>query len=538
MAKINNSANHRVIRTQADMDKTVKAINNILRRDKAKGARLYVPELTWMFFLRYLDLMEEAEAQKTAALGTTFIPSLNPPYRWKDWAAPFDRQKSADELEAMEAPGWKRRRLVDAPMGSYLKFVNDELFPHLQKVGEHAGGADKQKVIAEIFRNKERTVLTSETNLQDALDRVYALSETLISDQHMFPMSQALESLLPSLSEKKSDGGQFFTPREIIRVIVQTVNPQLGKTVYDPCAGTCGFLIEAFKHLITQNPAATQIQELKMETLWAREDSPEAIPIALANMVLHGVDLPRLWHGNTLTGAETNGDLFRGAPTQFDYVLTNPPFGSKESKDARARFAFKSGKAQILFLQHIIASLADDGTCGMVIDEGVLFHTKTAAYKQTKRKLLDECNLWCVISLPQGVFVNAGAGVKTDLLFFTKGRATERVWYYDMTLKDDFTPRKVNKSNPLTFADFHDFFSLLALPADDQNRISERSWYVSIEDIRGKQYDLKATNQNAPDLSDKRTSAELIAIIEEAQKEIVAGLAALQNEKDKRAGEM
>lgn len=526
--RTNNGAT-RIIRTQADMDKAVKAINNILRRDKAKGARLYVPELTWMFFLRYLDLMEEAEAQKSAALGTPFVPSLESPYRWRDWAAPFDRQKTADELQATRAPGWKRKRLADAPVGSFLQFVNAEMFPHLQALGIRTGASDKQKVIAEIFRNKERTVLASETNLQDALDRVHALSQAGVSEQHMFPMSQALESLLPSLGEKKSDGGQFFTPREVIRVIVQVADPQLGRTVYDPCAGTCGFLIEAFKQLMGQSPTGTQIQDLKTETFWAREDAAEAIPIALANMVLHGVDLPRLWHGNTLTGAETYRELFAGAPGQFDYVLTNPPFGSKEGRDAQARFAFKSGKAQILFLQHIIDALADGGTCGMVIDEGVLFHTKTAAYKQTKRKLLDECNLSCIISLPQGVFVNAGAGVKTDLLFFTKGQATERVWYYDMTLKDDFTPRKVNKSNPLTFADFGDFFSRLALPPEDPGRTSERSWYVPIADIRTRQYDLKATNENAPDLSDKRTPAQLMAIIEEAQREIAAGLTALRS---------
>jgi type I restriction enzyme M protein len=164
----------------------------------------------------------------------------------------------------------------------------------------------------------------------------------------------------------------------------------------------------------------------------------------------------------------------------------------------------------------------------MVIDEGVLFHTKTAAYKQTKRKLLDECNLWCIISLPQGVFVNAGAGVKTDLLFFTKGSSTERVWYYDMTLKDDFTPRKVNKGNPLTLDAFNDFFDRLSLPPDDPDRIGERSWFVTIDDIRAKNYDLKATNENAPDFSDKRTPAELIQIIEEAQAEIAAGLEALK----------
>ncbi len=516
------------IRSQADMDKAVKSINNILRRDKAKGARLYVPELTWMFFLRFLDLIEEAEAQKAAATAAVFIQSLQSPYRWLDWAAPFDAQKTAAELKAAQAPGWKRRELADAPVGSFLKFVNEDLFPHLQALGGKRGATDKQKVVAEIFRNKERTVLASETNLQDALDRVQALSQAEVSEQHMFPMSQALESLLPSLGEKKNDGGQFFTPREVIRVIVQAVNPQLGKTVYDPCSGTCGFLIEAFKHLMRQDPTGTQIQELKTEILWAREDAAEAIPIALANMVLHGVDLPRIWHGNTLTGAETYGELFTGAPGVFDYIFTNPPFGSKEGKDAQARFPFKCGKAQILFLQHIIDALAKDGTCGMVIDEGVLFHTKTAAYKQTKRKLLDECNLWCVISLPQGVFVNAGAGVKTDLLFFTKGQTTERVWYYDMTLTDEFRLRKINKSSPLTAADFSDFFARLVLPADDKGRISERSWYVTSEEIRARNFDLKATNQNAPDLSDKRTPAELMKIIEDAQNEIGAGLATLR----------
>lgn len=204
--------------------------------------------------------------------------------------------------------------------------------------------------------------------------------------------------------------------------------------------------------------------------------------------------------------------------------MTNPPFGSKEGKDARAQFAYKSGKAQILFLQHIIDTLADGGTCGMVIDEGVMFHTKTSAYKQTKRKLLDECNLWCVISLPQGVFVNAGAGVKTDLFFFTKGEATKRVWYYDMTLTEEFKPRRVNKGNPLTYNDFHDFFERLALSPDDPRRISERSWYVTIDEIKKRNYDLKATNENAPDFSDKRTRKELIAIISEAQHLIEDGL--------------
>ena len=510
------------------MDKAIKSICDILRRDKAKGARLYVAELTWMFFLRYLDIMEQQEEQKAKALGTSFHHTIASPYRWRDWAAPFDHKIPYEQSVSQKLPGWKRRELSEKAIGSYLSFVNEELFPYLKNLGEKLGATDKQKVTSEIFRNKEKTIIASETNLQNALDKVHQLTEATISDQHMFPISQAYEGLLPRLGEKKNDGGQFFTPREVIRVIVNTVKPTVGKTVYDPCCGTGGFLIEAYKYMMKQTPTATQIRELKTDTLWGRDDDGEAIPICLANMILHEIDLPRIWHGNTLTGAVTYGALFADAPAQFDYVLTNPPFGSKEGKDAQAQFVYKSGKGQILFLQHIIDSLAEGGTCGMVIDEGVMFHTKTAAYKQTKRKLLDECNLWCVISLPQGVFVNAGANSKTDLLFFTKGQQTERVWYYDMTLTPDFRPRKVNKSNPLTYDDFKDFFERLALDPDDSRRISEQSWYRTSEEIKGSNYDLKATNENAPDLSDKRTTPELLAIIEDSQRQIEDSLKKLR----------
>ncbi len=521
-----NSGNGKTINSQAAMSKAVKSICDILRRDKAKGARLYVPELTWMFFLRYLDIMEDKEEQKSRALGTPFEETLAAPYRWRDWAAPFDHKIPKEEIISKRFWGWKRYEL-DQPMGAFLAFVNEDLFPYMKTLGEKPGANNKQKVISEIFRNKEKTILASETNLQNALDKVHQLTEANISDQHMFPISQAFEGLLPSLGEKKNDGGQFFTPREVIRVVVNCVRPEIGKTVYDPCCGTGGFLIEAYKFMMNEHPSPTQIAGLRTETFWGREDAGEALPICLANMVLYEIELPRIWHGNTLTGVVTYGDLFAGAQAQFDYILTNPPFGSKEGKDAQAQFSYKSGKAQILFLQHIIDSLAEDGTCGMVIDEGVMFHTKTAAYQQTKRKLLNDCNLWCVISLPQGVFVNAGSGSKTDLLFFTKGKPTERVWYYDMTLTDDFKTRKVNKGNPLTSNDFNDFFTRLALDPDDPGRISERSWYETLEDIKKKKYDLKAVNANAPDSSDKRTTSELIAIIQQSQKEIEEGIKGL-----------
>ena len=583
--KKSTNGNGRVITTQAQMDKAIWSICNILRRDKCKGARLYVPELTWMLFLKALDVAEQKEKIKAETLGTEFSASIKEPYRWGDWAV-----------------GDKRKELQTGAIGSVLKFVNEELFPYLKSlddINKNPTPTGQQRVLAEIFRNKEKTIISSETNLMDALDEVEKLSQAELSDKHIFPISQALEGLLPRMGDKKNDGGQFFTPREIIRVIINAVNPQIGKTVYDPACGTGGFLIEAFKHIMAQKPTGTQIKTLKTETFWGREDATEAIPICLANMVLHGIELPRIWHGNTLTGIATYGELFEGAPTQFDYIFTNPPFGSKEGEAAQQNFRYKCNKAQILFMQHIIDALIDrlkdGGTCGMVIDEGLLFHTKTDAFTQTKRQLLSDCNLWCIVSLPPGVFVNAGANVKTDLLFFTKGKQTDKIWYYDMTMTQNLEDRKVGKKTPLLAENFDDFFARLALEPNDSGRESDRSWTIDFtqrkreakaksdplkqeaeefnqkikqhretlkamkkagqEDTEQYQaldetikeldkevrellakakaiddavYNIKATNPNAPDRTDKRTPEELMAIIEESQKEILAGLEALR----------
>jgi type I restriction enzyme M protein len=527
MAKSKKENNGKEINSVASMNKAIKGICNILRRDKAKGAKLYVLEITWLFFLRYLDLKDQQAEQRATALGQTHEPVLPSPYRWRDWAASYDKSKTKEESISNKLQGWKRFELDNAGTDTYLKFINEDLFSFLKKLKDKPNASDLHKVISEIFINKEKTVVVSVTNMQDVIDKIQELSNAKIDDQHMFPISQAFEGLLPSLGEKKNDGGQFFTPREVIRLIVDVVHPQLDKTMYDPCCGTGGFLIEGYKHLINQSPTPSQIASLKNETFFGREDADEAIPVLLANMALHDIDLPRIWHGNTLTGAVTFGDLFKGAPNQFDFILTNPPFGSKEGKAAQAQFAYKTGKAQILFMQHIIDSLAAGGVCGMVIDDGVLFHTKTAAYRQTKRKLLNECDLFCIISLPGGVFVNAGATVKTDLLFFKKGKPTEQIWYYDMTLGEDFRPRKVNKGNPFEYKHFEDCLNRLRSPIDSAERISERSWFLTRKEIEDRQFDLKAVNNNAPDFSDKRTTKELYKIIDDTQKEIQNALSEL-----------
>jgi type I restriction enzyme M protein len=508
------------IDTPAQLNRTVKNICDILRRDKAKGARLYVPELTWMLFLSAIDWIEEERQRREAALGLTssYGSVIAEPYRWRDWAAPYPRNLSAAEAQEHHDRGWRRRLFDEEPMGAYLSFVNDDLFPYLKNLRDKPGASDTQKVVSEIFRTKESTIVASETNLKEVLTDIDNLTQAKIAEQHMFPISQAFEGLLPALGEKKNDGGQFFTPREVVRAVVRTIQPTVGKTVYDPCCGTGGFLIESYRSMMEKSPTPVQIDFLRRGALWGREDASEAIPICLANMVLHDIQTPRLWHGNTLTGAATYGELFDGAPVQFDYVVTNPPFGSKEGKEAQSAFAYKTSRAQVLFLQHIIDVLADGGRCGMVIDEGVLFHTSTAAFRQTKRKLLSECDLWAVVSLPPNVFVNAGAGSKTNLLFFDKGRSTQRIWYYDLSNEH------VTKRKPLTLSQFEDFFSRVVLDSDDPGRISERSWWRSVEDVREQSYDLRAQNPNEPDSTDHRSVADLVTIIRDSQQDLTVAL--------------
>jgi type I restriction enzyme M protein len=195
----------------------------------------------------------------------------------------------------------------------------------------------------------------------------------------------------------------------------------------------------------------------------------------------------------------------------------NPPFGGKEGKEAQTRFAYKTSATQVLFLQHVMDSLKPGGRCGIVLDEGVLFRTNETAFVQAKRKLLDEFDLWCLVSLPAGTFVNAGAGVKANLLFFTRGGPTERIWYYDLSAV------KVGKKNPLTLAHFDEFFSLLPDRAD-----SERSWTVERAAIEARNYDLKAVNPNARTDEDERTPEDLLDLIETKGREVSEAIVSLR----------
>ena len=436
----------------------VKSICDIMRRSNCASALQYVPELTWILFLRILDAQEEKAKGEAEAVGATFTPALASPYRWQDWAAPFADQEEHPKTSDGRPFGWKRQELFASGDGRLFDFINKELLPHLHGLDIDARSglpnplaSRKQRIIGRIMTAVERVRVDSETNLRDILDKVHEIHIDHVDDTHFFTLSQVYEDLLLKMGEKNSDGGQFFTPREVIRAMVHTVDPEPGKTIYDPGCGTGGFLAIAYEHIarkLGNSPVATDIDTLKHDTFFGREKENLVFPIALANLVLHGIDQPNLWHGNTLTGRATYAALFEQAPKCFDYILTNPPFGGKEGKDAQKHFAFETSSTQVLFVEDILSELAPEGTCAIVLDEGLLFRTNESAFVETKRKLVDECDLWAIVSLPGGVFSTAGAGVKTNLLFFTKGRKTEKIWYYDLSSV------KVGKKTPLTLAHF------------------------------------------------------------------------------------
>jgi type I restriction enzyme M protein len=440
----------------------VKSICDIMRRSNCASALQYVPELTWILFLRILDAQEAKARDEAEAVGASFTPALASPYRWQDWAAPPAKNESEKENHPKTSDGkpfgWKRQELFASGDGRLFDFINKELLPHLHGLDidintnlPNPNASRKQRIIGRIMTAVEKVRVDSETNLRDILDKVHEINIDHVDDTQFFTLSQVYEDLLLKMGEKNSDGGQFFTPREVIRAMVHTVDPEPGKTIYDPGCGTGGFLAIAYEHIFRKlgsSAPSTDIDILKHNTFFGREKENLVFPIALANLVLHGIDQPNLWHGNTLTGRATYAALFEQAPKFYDYILTNPPFGGKEGKDAQKHFAFETSSTQVLFVQDILSELAHDGTCAIVLDEGLLFRTNESAFVETKRKLMDECDLWAIVSLPGGVFSTAGAGVKTNLLFFTKGSKTDKIWYYDLSQV------KVGKKTPLTLAHF------------------------------------------------------------------------------------
>lgn len=327
-------------------------------------------------------------------------------------------------------------------------------------------------------------------------------------------LSHLYEAKIKNMGNAGRNGGEYYTPRPLIRAIVQVVAPKVGEKIYDGAVGSAGFLCEAFDYLKAQPGLTTgDMQTLQERTFYGKEKKSLAYVIAIMNMILHGIDAPNIVHTNTL--AENLMDI--QPKDRVDVVLANPPFGGKERKEVQQNFPIKTGETAFLFLQHFIRMLKAGGRAGVVIKNTFLSNTDNASVS-LRKLLLEDCNLHTVLDLPGGTF--QGAGVKTVVLFFDKGAPTRKVWYYQLN-----PGRNMGKTNPLNDNDLAEFVALQKTKAD-----SPQSWTVDVSGIDTRTYDLSVKNPNGGDEKVLRSPEEIldeIAALDAESAEVLAAIRGL-----------
>jgi type I restriction enzyme M protein len=468
-------------------EQVFKNIDDILWKDDGCSTELdYIEQTSWILFLKYIDDLEKDK--KTAALlsGKTYKEIIDEKYRWTLWAAPKLRNGKIDH-NAMTGDD-----LVD--------FVNQKLFPYLKKFKEKAKSADTiEYKIGEIF-SELKNKIQSGYNLREVINLIDRLKFRTHKEKH--EMSHLYEGKIKNMGNAGRNGGEYYTPRPLIRIIVKIVDPKIGETIYDGAAGSAGFLVEAFNYLNKPDLSTADIETLQKKTFYGKEKKSLAYIIGIMNMILHGVEAPNIIHTNTLS--ENLADIQE--KNRYDVVLANPPFGGKERAEVQQNFPIKTGETASLFLQHFIKILKAGGRAGIIIKNTFLSNTDNASIA-LRKELLSSCNLHTVLDLPSGVF--QGAGVKTVVLFFEKGKPTQKIWFYQLNLD-----RNLGKTNPLNEKDLAEFVKLQKTKAD-----SENSWTVNMASIDSATYDLSVKNPNTPEEPPLREPKEILQEIAELDRE-------------------
>ncbi|MGH8128558.1 MAG: N-6 DNA methylase [Gammaproteobacteria bacterium] len=453
-------------------------IDKVMRNDEGLASELdYAEQTSWLLFLKYLDDLETEREDYAGLKGGEYTPILDTAHRWHTWAAP-KKDGEFDHNAALTGED-----LID--------FINGTLFPYLKKFRDSADSADTLEYkIGEIFSevtNKFRSGYT----LRDALEIVDGLNFN--SQQAKHELSDLYETRIKRMGNAGRNGGEYYTPRPLIRAMVKVTNPQIGETIYDGACGSAGFLCEAWEYLRRDDLSASQWKQLQRRTFYGQEKKSLAYVIGVMNMVLHGIDAPSIRHTNTLT--ENVMDI--AERDRHDIVLANPPFGGGERKEVQHNFPIKSGETAYLFLQHFMRKLKAGGRGAVVIKNTFLSNTDNASVA-LRKELLTTCNLHSVLDCPGGTF--QGAGVKTVVLFFEKGSKTRTIWYYQLD-----PGRSLGKTNPLNDDDLAKFVKLQAKKTD-----SAQSWTVQAADIDKTTWDLSVKNPNAPEAAPLREPEQII----------------------------
>jgi len=465
-----------------------KNIDNILHTDSGSATELdYVEQTSWILFLKYLDDLDETKKTESALAGRKYEYILGAEYRWNTWACPKIKDGKIDYANALD--------------GDDLKdFVNDKLFPYLKKFKAEEPNTIEYK-IGEIF-SELKNKITSGYKLREILNIVDGMHFRLYEEKH--ELSHLYEGKIKNMGNAGRNGGEYYTPRPLIKTIVKVVNPKIGDKIYDGACGSAGFLVEAYNYL-TENQSklsSSQMATLQNNTFYGKEIKSLAYIIGIMNMILHGIEAPNIKHVNTL--AENINDIQE--KDRFDIILANPPFGAGIGREIQQNFPIKTGETASLFLQHFIKSLKAGGQAGIVIKNTFLSNTDNASVS-LRKLLLENCDLHTVLDLPSGTFT--GAGVKTVVLFFEKGKPTKNVWFYQLNLG-----RNLGKTNSLSEADLADFVTLQKTKAD-----SENSWSVNVKDVDQATFDLSAKNPNKAEEIALREPTQILSDINMLDKE-------------------
>ena len=462
-------------------EQTFKNIDDILHKDAGCGSELdYVEQTSWILFLKYLDDLEKDKATAAELTGKIYTPIIESAYQWNVWATPKDNEGKLDHHKALTGDD-----LAD--------FVNIQLFPYLKKFKTSAESADTLEYkIGEIFSELKNRV-QSGYNLREVINRIDELRFRTHAEKH--EMSHLYEDKIKNMGNAGRNGGEYYTPRPLIKTIVKVVAPEIGQKIYDGAVGSAGFLVEAFEYLKhSKKLSTTDVVTLQKNTFYGKEKKSLAYIIGTMNMILHGVEAPNIVHTNTL--AENLADIQE--KDRYDVVLANPPFGGKERAEVQQNFPIKTGETASLFLQQFIKIMKAGGKAGIVIKNTFLSNTDNASVS-LRKLLLENCNLHTVLDLPAGTFT--GAGVKTVVLFFEKGAATQKVWFYQLNLE-----RNLGKTNALSEKDLAEFVALQKTKAE-----SENSWSVDMKDIDQITFDLSAKNPNKKEETALRQPQEILA---------------------------
>jgi type I restriction enzyme M protein len=404
-----------------NIDGIIKSCRDLMRKDKGMNTDAQrIPQLLWMLFLKCFD---DFELQKEVLDNQK--PTIEKPYRWRDWTSD-EKGRRGDEL---------------------IEFVNNDLFKYLSNLhGE--GKEDQRDVIADIFR-EQKNFMTDGYGMKDMIQQINKLDFTSSEQFHL--IGTVYEKMLLSMrDDSPGTFGEFYTPRPVIKFMVDMINPSLKEkeTILDPACGTAGFLIESFKHLEKKVKGTQDNEFLQKNCLSGIEPRPEPYLFSMMNMMLHGLEEPNIARVNTL---ETKLSDIK-EELQHNIIMTNPPFGGEEQDSIKKKLpaGFQTKDTALGFLLHCMSRLTEDGRCAIILPKGELL-SGLGVFFRVREKFLQECKVHTIIKLHESVF-KPYAGIPTNILFFEKNGPTNDIWYYEMELPKGM--KAYNKTNPIKYEDF------------------------------------------------------------------------------------